>query len=287
MRGKAAEIASGPSLRPAPPCLGARRRRVPIGILPGMATTKLLLRALPLAFVLVFGCKAAEKAAPPPPAPEPPVESAASGLDSVKPGINKDFLDPALDPQKFVERFETESREIYTERASILAALGLRPGQTVADIGAGTGLFTLPFAELVGRDGKVYAVDIAPAFVERIEQLSGARGLRNVEGITCAEDDVRLPAASVDVAFICDTYHHFEYPARTLASIHKALRPGAELVVIDFHRIEGVSREWCMGHVRAGQEVFAAEIVAAGFEPVPQAQIQGLKENYILRFRRK
>lgn len=245
-----------------------------------MPTATILLRALPLAFLLLSACKSPEKVVPPPPAPEPPVES-------VKPGINKDFLDPALDPQKFVERFETESREIYTERASILAAVGLRPGQVVADIGAGTGLFTLPFAELVGRDGKVFAVDIAPAFIERIEKLCDARGLRNVEGVTCAEDDARLPAASVDVAFICDTYHHFEYPARTLASIHEALRPGAELVVIDFHRIEGVSREWCMGHVRAGQEVFAAEIAAAGFEPVPQAQIAGLKENYILRFRRK
>lgn len=245
-----------------------------------MPTPTFLLRALPFAFLLFTACKSVEKVAPPPPAPEPPVES-------VKPGINKDFLDPALDPQKFVERFETESREIYTERASILAAVGLRPGQAVADIGAGTGLFTLPFAELVGREGKVYAVDIAPAFIERIEQLSEARGLRNVEGVTCTEDDARLPEASIDLAFICDTYHHFEYPARTLASIHKALRPGAELVVIDFHRIEGVSREWCMGHVRAGQEVFAAEIVAAGFEPVAQPQIPGLKENYILRFRRK
>ena len=244
-----------------------------------MPTPKFLLRALPFAFLVLAACKGAEKVASAPPAPEPPVES-------VKPGINKDFLDPALDPQKFVERFETESREIYTERASILAAVGVRPGQAVADIGAGTGLFTLPFAELVGREGRVFAVDIAPAFIERIEQLCAARGLRNVEGVTCTEDDARLPAASIELVFICDTYHHFEYPARTLASIHKALKPGGELVVIDFHRIEGVSREWCMSHVRAGQEVFAAEIAAAGFEPLPQPQIAGLKENYILRFRR-
>lgn len=230
------------------------------------------LQLVVLALVALAACKSS-----PPPAPP----------QSVKPGINKDFLDPALDPQKFVERFETESREIFTERAAIAATVGLKPGQSMADIGAGTGLFTLPFAEAVGPKGRVYAVDIAPAFVERIEQLAAERGVRNVEGVVCAEDDARLPKGSIDVAFVCDTYHHFEYPAQTLASIHRALRKGGELVVVEFHRIEGVSREWCMSHVRAGQEVFVAEILAAGFEQVAQAQLPGLKENYVVRFRKR
>ena len=225
-----------------------------------------------LALVALAACKSS-----PPPAPPP----------SVKPGINKDFLDPALDPQKFVERFETESREISTERAAIASMVGLKPGQSMADIGAGTGLFTLPFAEAVGPKGRVYAVDIAPAFVERIEQLAAERGVRNVEGVVCAEDDTRLPKDSIDVAFVCDTYHHFEYPAQTLASIHRALRKGGELVVVEFHRIEGVSREWCMSHVRAGQEVFVSEILAAGFEQLAQDQLPGLKENYVVRFRKR
>lgn len=230
------------------------------------------LQFVALALVALAACKSS-----PPPAPP----------QSVKPGINKDFLDPALDPQKFVERFETESREIFTERAAIASMVGLKPGQSMADIGAGTGLFTLPFAEAVGPKGRVYAVDIAPAFVERIEQLAAERGVRNVEGVVCAEDDARLPKDSIDVAFVCDTYHHFEYPAQTLASIHRALRKGGELVVVEFHRIEGVSREWCMSHVRAGQEVFVAEILAAGFEQVAQAQLPGLKENYVVRFRKR
>jgi ubiquinone/menaquinone biosynthesis C-methylase UbiE len=230
------------------------------------------LQFVALALVALAACKSS-----PPPAPP----------QSVKPGINKDFLDPALDPQKFVERFETESREIFTERAAIVSMVGLQPGQSMADIGAGTGLFTLPFAEAVGPKGRVYAVDIAPAFVERIEQLAAERGVRNVEGVVCAEDDARLPKDSIDVAFVCDTYHHFEYPAQTLASIHRALRKGGELVVVEFHRIEGVSREWCMSHVRAGQEVFVSEILAAGFEQLAQDQLPGLKENYVVRFRKR
>ncbi len=233
---------------------------------------KLPIRLLSMALLVVAACKSS----PPPASPQ-----------SVKPGINKDFLDPALDPQKFIERFETESREIFTERAAVAAMVGLKPGQSMADIGAGTGLFTLPFAEAVGPKGRVYAVDIAPAFVERIEQLAAERGVRNVEGVVCAEDDARLPKDSIDVAFVCDTYHHFEYPVQTLASIHRALRRGGELVVVEFHRIEGVSREWCMSHVRAGQDVFVGEILAAGFERLAQDQLPGLKENYVVRFRKR
>lgn len=217
-------------------------------------------------------------------------ESAASAPTrgaSVKPGINKDFLDPALDVERYVERFETESREIYSERAAVLERIALKPGQAVADIGAGTGLYTYLFADAVGPTGKVYAVDIAAPFVERIQTTAAERGLAQVVGVQCTEDDVRLPPQSIDVAFVCDTYHHFEYPAATLASLHRALRPGGTLIVIDFHRIEGVTREWTLNHVRAGQEVFSAEIEAAGFKLEAVDTPAGLKENYLLRFRRR
>jgi predicted methyltransferase len=81
-------------------------------------------------------------------------------------------------------------------------------------------------------------------------------------------------------------YHHFEFPQASLASLHKALKPGGEMVLIDFKRIPGESSEFVMGHVRAGQEVFESEVTAAGFEKV--GEVKGvLKENYFVRFRRK
>jgi predicted methyltransferase len=86
----------------------------------------------------------------------------------------------------------------------------------------------------------------------------------------------------VDLVFLCDTYHHFEFPFKTMASIHKALRPGGRLVLVDFHRIPGKSREWVLGHVRAGQEVFVKEIVTSGFKVVGEETF--LKENYLVRF---
>ncbi len=205
---------------------------------------------------------------------------------SVKPGINDPYRNPDLQVEEWTSRFEVESREVYASRAAIVEALNLEPGMAVADIGAGTGLFTRPLAERVGPDGTVYAVDIVPKFIEHIRARADAAGLDQVRTVLCLEDSVELPDDSVDLAFICDVYHHFEYPDASLASLHRAIRPGGTLVVIDFERIPGVSREWLLNHVRAGKEVFTAEIEAAGFELVEEVQVDGLEENYCLRFRK-
>jgi ubiquinone/menaquinone biosynthesis C-methylase UbiE len=152
----------------------------------------------------------------------------------------------------------------------------------VADIGAGTGLFTRLLAAEVGEQGKVYAVDIAAPFLEYISKSSKEAGFRNVETVLCTDKSAELPPASVDLVFICDVYHHFEFPFRTLETLHKALKPGGQLVLIDFHRIAGKSSLFILGHVRAGQEVFTREIVSSGFRQVGEEQM--LSENYFLRF---
>ena len=96
---------------------------------------------------------------------------------------------------------------------------------------------------------------------------------------------VSLPPASVDVIFLCDTYHHFEYPRSMNRSLYRALRPGGTLVLIDFVRVEGQSPKWILEHVRAGQREFSAELVAAGFVPVEEpSPVPQLKENYLVRF---
>ncbi|MFZ9089740.1 MAG: class I SAM-dependent methyltransferase [Planctomycetaceae bacterium] len=201
--------------------------------------------------------------------------------ESVRPGINDSFRDP--DPQKFAARFEVESREVFAKRVEIVAELGLKPGMVIADVGAGTGLFTREFAAKLGRDGRVLAVDISKNFLEHIRRTTREKGLLNVETVLCSDDSTKLPQDSVDAVFICDTYHHFEYPAKTMTSVRKALKPGGKVYVIDFHRIEGKSSEWTMNHVRAGQEVFEAEILEAGFRRV--RQVEGvLSDNYMLVF---
>ncbi len=210
----------------------------------------------------------------------------ATGDQSVKPGINDNFLSPDLDVSSFVERFEGDNREVFVHRARIASAAAVADGMRVADVGAGTGLFSRMFAQRVGAHGRVFAVEISERFAEHLRQDFVRRGIDNAEVVLCTERSAELPRASVDLAFVCDTYHHFEYPAATLSSLHKALRPGGEMVIVDFERIPGVSRPWLLDHVRCGKEVVIEEIESAGFTLVREEDSPFLRENYILRFRR-
>lgn len=205
---------------------------------------------------------------------------------SVKPNINTSFLDPNLDVDKYVKRFETESREVFAKRSAIARACGVKAGGAIADVGAGTGLFLDFFARDVTANGRVYAVELAPKFVERLRQRAVARNQPQVEVVQCTERDVSLAEASVDTVFTCDTYHHFEYPSSTLASIYGALRPGGTFIVVDFERIPGKTRQWLLDHVRCGKEQVIREVTGAGFELVDEVPL-GFEENYFLRFRRQ
>ena len=241
----------------------------------------LVLHALALA-LLLFACAGG----PQPTVAADPAPRTTASDESVRPGINKSFKNPELDPKKFVNRFEVESREIFFLRHRIAKQLELEPGMAVADVGAGTGLFMDLLSRAVGPEGKVYGVDIAPKLIDYMRERAEKKGHTQFVPHLCTERSVELPANSVDVVFVCDTYHHFEYPQQSLASIHKALRPGGRLVVVDFERIPGKSRKWVLGHVRAGKEVFTAEIEAAGFALLDEPQV-GLKENYLRRFVKK
>ncbi len=200
---------------------------------------------------------------------------------SVKPGINDNFKDPNL--KKFIGMFEGESREVSVQREKIIEAAGLKPGMKIADIGAGTGLFTREFAKKVGTDGYVYAVDLTPKFVEYIRDTCHKSAITNVSPVLCSLDSVSLPPASIDRAFICDTYHHFEFPQKTLASLRWALQPHGRIILIDFKRIPGKSSDWILNHVRAGQEQVEKEFADAGFRKV-QEDSAILKDNYFLIF---
>ena len=211
---------------------------------------------------------------------------ATETASSVAPGINDNFLDPNLDVAEWVERFEVESREVYNARKEVLRRLNLKPGDRVADIGAGTGFYSLLMADEVTPEGWVFAVDIAPKFVEHLANQFADRGIEHATTVLCDGRSVRLPPASIDAAFICDVYHHFEFPEATMRSLLQALKPGATLVVIDFERIPGVSREWTLDHVRAGKQTFLDEITSVGFELVAERNIPEFKENYFLEFQK-
>ncbi|HBH35318.1 MAG TPA: SAM-dependent methyltransferase [Gammaproteobacteria bacterium] len=201
---------------------------------------------------------------------------------AVSPDINSYFQNP--DWRQWVNTFERPGREVFDKRHAIVAASGVKPGMVVADIGAGTGLFTRLFADRVGAAGKVYAVDISRPFVENILRTSREQGFINVVGIVNSDKDVSLPADSIDIAFLVDTYHHFEYPVSMLASIRRSLGAGGALIIIDFRRDPHRSSNWVMDHVRAGKDAVIDEVTRAGFQLIHDKPL--LRTNYYLVFRK-
>lgn len=234
------------------------------------------MRRLPaLALLLLAACRA------PNAAPEAPATDGASE-QSVRPGVNdRYFEDGALD--LWVDRFEREKREVVEFREPIIAALGLEAGMVVADVGAGTGLYTAGLSAAVGPEGRVYASDIVPAFLDRLRERVSGEGLQNVEVVQADPLDPRLPAAGVDLVFMCDVYHHVEYPDPYMRALAATLRPGGRLVLVDFERIEGVTSARMLKHIRASKETVIEEVTAAGFSLVDEPEL-GLEENYVLRF---
>ena len=128
----------------------------------------------------------------------------------MKPGINKSFLDPELKVEDWLKRFEVESRETFHERHKVIKACGIKNGMKIADIGAGTGLYTRLFSKATGPEGWVYAVDISGPFLKHIVVRSQQEDQQNISAILSPENFIPLPPNSLDMAFVCDTYHHFE-----------------------------------------------------------------------------
>jgi len=134
---------------------------------------------------------------------------------------------------RWLERPEREQEEAPSRA---IAALNIRPGQTIADVGAGSGYYTLLLAAAVGSGGRVYATDIQPEMLALIRKKIDARPLGNVELILGTETEARLPAAAIDLALMVDVYHELAQPQAFLRSLKGALRPDGRLVLIEFRK---------------------------------------------------
>jgi ubiquinone/menaquinone biosynthesis C-methylase UbiE len=142
------------------------------------------------------------------------------------------------DPQAYIASLDDPARDAYQRPDEVMRALALRPGEVVADIGAGSGYFTVRFARAVGETGRVYAVDISPDMIRHVNRRVRDEGLRNVVTVLSDPDDPLLPDASVDRFVIVDTWHHIEDKAKYLALMRRMLRPGGQVVMIDFQKRE-------------------------------------------------
>jgi len=195
--------------------------------------------------------------------------------------LNKSF---DADASQWTERFEHEGRAIYDKRYEVLDAMHLKPGMNAADIGAGSGLFSRLMAQRVAPGGTIFAVDISKNMIDHIAKVAVEEKITNLKPILGDPHSPRLAPNSVDLVCIIDSYHHFEFPQDMLSEIRKALRPDGSLVLIDFKRVDGVSAEYVLKMVRAGEGTFTDEFQNAGFELVERRDDM-FPDNYLLRFR--
>jgi len=176
------------------------------------------------------------------------------------------------DLDRYIAGLADPARDAWQQPDRVVAALGLAPGDTACDVGAGPGYFSLRLARAVGETGRVFAVDVEPRILDALRERLGAAGIRNVTPVLALADDPLLPAQACDVVLVVDTYHHFPERVAYLERLRRALAPGGRLVNIDFRldapfgprREERVSRERFLaeaeraGLATAGEETFLA-----------------------------
>lgn len=139
-------------------------------------------------------------------------------------------------PEAYIGALEDPKRDAYQKPHEVVTALGLKPGEIIADIGAGSGYFTFHLAHHVGELGKVYAVDVSPDMILHINRRIRELKATNVVSILADPDDPLLPDVSVNRFFFTNSWHHIENQTRYLALMKKMLKPAGEIVIIDFHK---------------------------------------------------
>ncbi len=181
---------------------------------------------------------------------------------------------PPTEPAPYVHRFDhadawakefdDPTRDEWQKPEKVIAAMQIAPGMIVADVGAGTGYFEPYLSRAVGATGKILALDVEPDMVRHLDERVAHEGLANVSARLVASDDPRLVPGSVDRVLIVDTWHHIANRSGYSARLRAALKPGGEVVVVDFrleahhgpppaHRIapDEVARELATGGLDA------------------------------------
>ena len=133
----------------------------------------------------------------------------------------------------WLDRPERESEEAPSKA---IAALALKPGQVVADVGAGSGYYSIRLARAVGERGRVYATDIQPEMLALIRKKMDAERLSNIELVLGTESDPKLPPGALDLALMVDVYHELADPQGMLRALARALKPDGRLVLIEFRK---------------------------------------------------
>lgn len=177
----------------------------------------------------------------------------------------------ARSAEEWIKTLDGARRVSALKVPEVVAALQLKPGQVVADIGAGSGVFTLPIAKALAGSGKVYAVDIEQGLVDHIAKKAKEQNMPNVQGVLGKFTDANLPARDVDLAFIADVLHHIENRAEYLKNLAPYLKPGGRIAVIDFFPELGPHKnDKALQITKAETQAWMA---AAGLKPVAEHKL--------------
>lgn len=163
----------------------------------------------------------------------------------------------------WLERSERETEE---RPQDVIDALQIKPGQTIADLGAGSGYYSFRIAALVGPTGKVLAIDIEPAMLEVITQRARREGIANIATVRGSTQDPNLAPRSVDLLFMVDVYHELEFPYEVMTKVRAALKPGGRVALVEY-RAEDPDVQIKPVHKMSERQV-RREMQAAGFKHV-------------------
>ncbi len=162
--------------------------------------------------------------------------------------------------EAWIERLSRPERVQQLRIDEVISRLGLKPGDVLADIGAGSGVFSLPFAGAVAPGGKVYSVEVDQGLVDHIAELAQEAGVENVSAVLGEFTDPKIPAQNIDLAFFHDVLHHIEDRPSYLNTLARYIAPDGRIAVIE--RGHGQSGG---GHMHVSKEQATAWMADAGF----------------------
>lgn len=182
------------------------------------------------------------------------------------------------------QRLMAPDRDARQRPRELVASLGIKRGQTVADLGTGAG-YLLPYlSEAAGGNGLVLAQDIFPDFLAKAKATAEAERLNNVRFILGTTTDPKLPVHSSDLVLVLDAYHHFDYPAKMLERIKAAIKPGGRLALVDYYKRAGAMPGGdAVQHIRIDVDDVVKEVEAAGFKVISR-QEHIPKSQYLVLF---
>lgn len=191
------------------------------------------------------------------------------GFASLKDDARFKALSKAIGVKRYIAMLERKERDSFQKPDEVMRALALKPGEKVADVGAGSGYFTIRVARAVGPTGRVLAVDVNPDLLEFLDRRVKEAGLANVKSLVVAKDDPGLAPAALDTVLMVDTLHYVADRASWLKKVRAGLAPGGRVVVIDYTPKPWSERPWGPPpEQKMSREEVDEAMAAAGLVPV-------------------